>query len=68
MIKRLYRFESEARAAFEKLGVEGRESTCDAENMEEIMDDELQKGGACGETKCLRSDEGDIIAWWEDDE
>lgn len=68
-MKALYRYHKEATQAAENSGKSYRKTTCDAwDDIDEIKDEQLQRGGVSGEVNCYRTDEGDVFAWWEEDE
>ena len=67
-MKTLYRYRKEAEAAAAASGKTAYKSTCDAwDDIDEIKDTDLQRNGVSGELNCLRSEEGDIFAWWEEE-
>lgn len=68
-MKALYRYRKDAEATAAASGKTTYKSTCDAwDDIDEFKDAELQGNGVAGETNCLRTDDGDIFAWWEEDE
>lgn len=68
-MKALYRYHGQAQAAARQFEGTVRRSTCDAwDDIDEIKDADLQRGGVSGEVNCYKSDNGDIAAWWEEDD
>lgn len=68
-MRALYRYRNEAEKAAAESGKTTYKSTCDCwDDIDDIMDADLQRAGVSGETNCLRSDDGDVFAWWEEAE
>lgn len=68
-MKALYRYRSEAESAAKASGLPTYKSTCDAwDDINEIKDAALQRAGVAGEVNCLKTDAGDIFAWWEEED
>ena len=68
-MRTLYRYHKEAAEAAANSGKEFHKSTCDAwDDIDDIRDAKLQAAGVSGETNCYKTDEGDVFAWWEEDE
>lgn len=66
-MKALFRYRKEAEEAAAASGKTTYKSTCDAwDDIDEIKDADLQRNGVAGETNCLRSEDWDIFAWWEE--
>lgn len=62
----LFRTKAEAYAAAKKSGESFYKSVCDCDELSEVEDTELQRGGVAGETNCFRTEGGSVYAWWEE--
>lgn len=65
-MKKFYRFKNEALAALERSGKAGYLSTAEDWGGLELVGFGPGFGWA-GEVSCMRTDDGDIFAWWEDE-
>ena len=64
-MRTLYRTKEEALKALEESGKTGYRSTADDRCDLDIADSLGRSFSWSGETECMRTDDGDIFAWWE---